>query len=162
MKTAAAILLIAVLSACGGGGDDAQPDVVLYEATVTASGALAQGERPRSRWTALLRGPDMQLGRETSGQACFEGEWVQTGADAAPVRLDVQSSAPVVMSAPLQLSGSVVAGQVLTVPFRVCRAYSGTTGIVQPTATVEIVTTGGASFALGAYSLRARWVYSGR
>lgn len=163
MKSAAAALIAAILTACGGGGDDsAPPPSILYEDTVTASGTLGAGEGPRALWQANVRGQDMLIGRVTSGEACFEGEWVQTGAAAAPVRLDVESGAPVVMSGPVQIAGTVSAGQVLTVPFRVCRPFSSTaTGRVQVSAVVSIRTTGGATYALGSYTLRARWVYTG-
>lgn len=161
MKTPLSLALCAILAACGGGSDSPEP-TLLYSAEATASGSVAPGERARERWNAVLAGPSVNLGRATSGEGCLEGEWVQTGAAAAPIRLSIDSvGPPVVLSNPVQYTATITSGQTVTMPFRVCKAFSAPSGIGNVEARISMVTTGGASYALGAYSVRVRWTYTG-
>ena len=145
---------------CGGGSDDPAP-VLLWQATASASGAPDATEtQGRSQWsTRLIAAPVLHLGRPYSGEACIEGSWTQTMTATATVRFDLSTAGPPVQpgGVPLQITRTAAAGETLTIPFRVCGPVNSTGGLFAVEALPSIRSVGGSTFALGAYSVTARW-----
>ena len=61
----------------------------------------------------------------------------------------------------LQIERTAAAGETFVIPFRFCSAVTGTPAQYEVEASPRIGTAGGSTFALGAYSVTARWSITG-
>lgn len=157
MKTAAALIVSAMVAACGGGDDRAEP-VTLIDQTATTSGSLSVGQSV-SAWDARIDGPGFKVAATGKVTMCVDGSWSQELTKSTSLTLKLTMLAPLQGGAPTTTAVAGTVGGQNNLALRQCQTINATAGSNYLLQMRAFVTTDcGCLDALGAYIVTIRWV----